>query len=176
MTPHEATTCMVDGCDAVVRFRNRCNSHYRKAYRRGEIGLQTPEERFWSKVDRRGDDECWEWTASRNHFGYGKFSKGNSWVRAHRFSWELANGPIPDGLVIDHLCRNTACVNPAHLEPVTHRENVLRGCGPVARAARATHCPQGHPYDEENTYRRPVTGHRSCRACNVECCRRRSAA
>ena len=85
-------------------------------------------ERFWAKVDRRGDDECWPWTASRTYQGYGQFFPAKrTFVRAHRFAYEAAIGPIPAGLTIDHLCRNKACVNPAHMEPVTAIENGLRG-------------------------------------------------
>lgn len=84
-------------------------------------------ERFWSKVDASGD--CWEWTAGVNNRGYGYFhvAVGQSPVGAHRFAYEQLVGPIPDGLVIDHLCRNPPCVNPDHLEPVRFRENLMRG-------------------------------------------------
>ncbi len=94
-------------------------------------------------------------------------------MRAHRFAYELLVGPIPDGLVIDHLCRVRHCVNPAHMEPVTRWENTLRGGSFSAVAARQTHCVNGHPFDEENTHvdRR---GFRRCRACNRERLRRRA--
>ena len=126
------------------------------------------EDRFWSKVDASGD--CWEWTAGRN-WGYGKFMDADySTVRAHRWAWESLVGPIPDGLTLDHLCRNKLCVNPDHLEPVTMRANTLRGFGPSSRNAEKTHCLRGHPFDETNTY--TVAGRRSCR----ECRRRQSRA
>jgi hypothetical protein len=120
--------------------------------------------RFWAKVDATGI--CWEWTACRDSKGYGRFRDGTL-VGAHRWSWEHLVGPIPEGLVIDHLCRNPPCVNPDHLEPVTHRENVIRGLVPHVSGEwkrRITHCPQGHPYDEANT--RHSAGHRFCRACD----------
>lgn len=78
---------------------------------------------------------------------------------AHRWSYEFHVGPIPEGLDLDHLCRNRGCVNPDHLEPVTREENIRRAFATV------THCPSGHPYSDENTYVRPGTVHRKCRAC-----------
>lgn len=127
-------------------------------------------ERFWSKVDTTGD--CWLWRGSRNTKGYGSFRVGNKTLTVHRIAYELLIGPIPDGLTLDHLCRNPVCVNPNHLEPLTGRENTLRGDNPPARNARKTHCPQGHPYDLLNTY---IFGHgyRDCRACRKERGRRR---
>ena len=83
-------------------------------------------ERFWNKVNKT--EGCWLWTAALSH-GYGRFGKGGA---AHRLAWEDRNGPIPEGLVLDHLCRVPRCVNPEHLEPVTHRENTLTRCAPLA--------------------------------------------
>lgn len=121
-------------------------------------------EAFWSKVDLLGHPNgCWEWQAYRDRGGYGVFGAGK---RAHRISWEESNGSIPEGLVIDHLCENPPCVNPEHLTPTTHRENVLRGTKSAsALNRRKTHCPQGHPYDETNTRLTP-DGRRACRACH----------
>lgn len=115
------------------------------------------------------DGECWRWTGARHPAGYGTFGDH----LAHRRSYELHVGPIPAGLTLDHLCRNRWCVNPAHLEAVPLVENVMRGESPPARNARKTHCPQGHPYDEANTYW-TSNGWRICRACNRERGRRRS--
>ncbi len=105
--------------------------------------------RFWDKV--RKTESCWLWTATLDQ-GYGRFSvaPGRS-ARAPRVAYELFVGPIPADRQIDHLCRNRACVNPAHLELVTSRTNTLRGEGRTARNARKTHCPKGHAYAPENT-------------------------
>lgn len=115
--------------------------------------------RFWAKTERT-EDGCRVWVGVVSRQGYGRFSiKGRSF-RAHRLVYEWAYGPVASELVIDHLCRNRACVNPAHLEAVTHAENVRRGAW-----ANRTHCPQRHEYSPENTYV-AKTGWRSCRECH----------
>lgn len=103
-------------------------------------------------------EPCWLFSGSINSSGYGVLHDGERAVLAHRLAYEDSFGPIPDGLTIDHLCRNRTCVNPAHLDPVTGSENVRR-----SRAFR-TECPQGHPYDEANTHVN-ARGHRSCKTC-----------
>jgi hypothetical protein len=134
-------------------------------------------ERFMAKVEKT--DGCWYWTASLWPGGYGQFkdkAKGSRHTVAHRWSYEFFVGPIPEGMTIDHTCHNVdpacqggrtclhrRCVNPAHLEAVTERVNLLRGKSPWADNARKTHCPQGHPYDEENTI--PLAPGRRCRIC-----------
>jgi hypothetical protein len=122
-------------------------------------------ERFWAKVQKGDDGECWEWLGARTR-GYGSFSVNRRTVRAHRLAYELHVGPIPDGLTLDHTCRNTACVNPSHLEPMTQRENLLRGNTIAARNARKTHCKHGHAFTPENTYVRPDGSGRTCLTCD----------
>lgn len=104
----------------------------------------------------------WQWTIARNGYGFTKVAGKTR--HAHRVYYERHVGPVPDGLTLDHLYRNRACVNPAHLEPVTIRENTLRGEGPSARNAAKTHCKYGHECTPENTHMRP-SGSRSCRVC-----------
>lgn len=108
--------------------------------------------------------DCQIWDGARSGRRYGGLGRGAERRLAHRVAYEQAHGPIPAGLEIDHLCRNPLCVNPDHLEAVTHRENVLRGVGPTALNARKTHCKRGHEFSPENTYRDPAGGRR-CRQC-----------
>jgi hypothetical protein len=107
-------------------------------------------------------DGCWEWRGSRLVSGYGLLVNADGSLLAHRVVYELLVGPIPDGMELDHLCRNPSCVRPSHLEPVTHAENTRRGNAGKHQASR-THCPQGHEYTAENTY--VHNGRRNCRAC-----------
>lgn len=107
---------------------------------------------------------CWLWMGSGGGSNYGKMQFRGRIVQAHRASYELHRGPIPVGFELDHLCRVRACVNPAHLEPVTHAENARRSPLVGTNQRSKTHCPKGHPYDEENTILYGVR--RSCRACH----------
>lgn len=125
--------------------------------------VRDPVDRFVEKVEIT--DDCWLWTAADDGKGYGKFrtgATGSRIVGAHRFAYEASVGPIPEGLVLDHLCLNTRCVNPDHLEPVTAAENTRRF------GATFTHCPHGHPIDGLRG-----DGRRYCRECNRISCARR---
>ena len=131
-----------------------------------EVAVARPDvlARFWAKVHKT--ETCWLWIASVNLKGYGMFHLPRPVgrrIHAHRFAYEAVVGPIPDGLVLDHLCRTSLCVNPAHLEPVTNRENVTRGL-------RRSHCANGHAYTEENSYwRAGRNGYpwRECKECRL---------
>lgn len=122
-------------------------------------------ERFWSKVDKTYAGSCWPWLGTQAGQGYGVFhpERGKA-VRAHRFAYEDAVGPIPEGKQLDHLCRNRICVNPSHLEPVTSKENTLRGIGPTALNAQKTHCSYGHELFGDNL-KIDRHGYRRCREC-----------
>lgn len=121
-------------------------------------------DRFFSHVQADGD--CWIWTSSLSSDGYAHFYLASRrGVRGHRWIYELLRAEIPDGLFLDHLCRRPACVNPWHLEPVTNRENVLRGMSPNAIACRTGQCPRGHSLADAYVGRSGRSGRRTCRPC-----------
>jgi hypothetical protein len=142
------------------------------------MAKRTPEERFWAKVDKT--ETCWLWTAGTSS-GYGVFHpQKRQNVYAHRYAYTLLVGPIPKGHELDHIkangCTSTLCVKaiadeqgPAHLEPVVHRENILRGDSAAAKHAAKTHCNRGHPLAGDNMYLDP-RGARTCRACAKRRC------
>jgi hypothetical protein len=125
---------------------------------------------FWNRVAKT--ESCWAWTGPKMKSGYGTIGIYGKKYLAHRFSYELDGNVIPDGFDVDHLCRNRSCVNPDHLEAVSHRENLLRGETTTARNAAKTHCPQGHLFAGENLYQR--NGIRMCRQCRKETAARRN--
>jgi HNH endonuclease len=123
-------------------------------------------ERFWSRVQKTDDpDGCWIWTG-RTIDGYGYFDIGDTAYAAQRISYSLTRKPIPERMVVDHLCRNPICINPDHLEPVRSVVNVLRGVGFSAQNNKKTHCPQGHPLSGDNLCL--YEDRRYCRACMKE--------
>lgn len=122
-------------------------------------------------IDR--DTGCWIWQGSRFQRGYGRIHSHGRTLMAHRASYEIFRESIPEGLTIDHLCRNVRCVNPEHLEAVTVGVNVLRGFGAPAQFSRRTHCGEGHPLSGDNlqVLRRPFR--RRCRHCHNDRARQR---
>lgn len=161
-------TCSIEGCNAFVVGRGWCSKHWQRWKKWGDPLMRTIEvgdapARFFAKVNKT--DTCWLWTGHVSVHGYGKFWADGLNLGAHRWSYQYHVGPIPEGLHLDHLCRVRNCVNPAHLEPVTCQENLRRGETLNAANLRKTHCPKGHPYDAENTYRYS-DGRRACKECN----------
>lgn len=145
---------------------------------------KTMEERFWEKVAAPDSDGCRRWRAGAARGGYGIFYLGGGraekqYESAHRVAYRLAGNEIPAGFVVDHLCRHPWCVEPTHLEAVTHDENLRRGVGrdiTRARHARVTHCPEGHEYTPENTYLSgPGHRNRNCKTCSFARTRARRA-
>lgn len=158
-----------------------CRSDIYEA-RKKEANLERPTlvERFYANVTLADVNACWPWRGSTDVYGYGRLKVGGvkvgepkRTVKAHRFSYELNVGPIPDGLTLDHVkargCTMRHCVNPSHLEPVTDKVNILRGDAPSALFARRMLCPRGHGYTQYNGYRR-------CHTCLNEKERRERAA
>jgi len=159
-----------------VRARGWCVKHWTRWRRHGDplyegriVGDDA--RRFWAKVEK--GRRCWLWRGHVDEKGYGRFDWNDQHGYAHRFSWEVANGEaLPPltagGMEIDHLCHNRQCVRPGHLQLVPRRENVRRAFSAAGIHHRTTHCPQGHPYDEANTWldQRGRTPRRRCRQCS----------
>lgn len=178
--------CKVCKKDSDGLSRGMCGNCY-KRWSRGvdpaspDRRRRPAEVRFLEKVDKNGPipahrpdlGPCWVWTGAKGPLGYGRMGIDGKTVQVHRFAYEHLVGPIPEGLDVDHVCRNPSCVNApgGHLEPVTHRENVRRGTAPAAANAVKTHCKRGHEFTPENT--RIQIGHkgkqmRNCRTCERE--------
>lgn len=181
-------TCVVAGCEKPRgRWSLVCYMHGSRMRRTGtyddppsrastfrNLGI-TCEEYFWAHVEKQPDG-CWLWLGRATPNGYGYLPSDRASTYAHRYSWLAIHGlEIPDGLQLDHLCRVKLCVNPAHMEPVTHRENTLRSDNPCAQNARKTHCLRGHEFTPENTWLDKY-GHRHCRECQRIRARRRAPA
>lgn len=170
--------CSVQGYGRPARYKDYCGRCYQRVRTYGDPTVNRSHrgepaiDRFLLKVDKTAG--CWVWTGTVTRKGYGMFWPDGGGVPAHRWSYEHYVGPIPEVLQLDHLCHtrdrscpggdacpHRRCVNPAHLEPVTAKENQVRSLhDPAVR----THCPQGHPYDEVNTYL-TARGSRGCRTC-----------
>lgn len=175
--------CSVETCTSPAKLKGMCRLHYHRNWR---LGTPTPKfgknvsdtplaVRFWSFVEKT--DDCWRWTGAPTTFGYGKLKFKNAPLAAHRVAYELLVGPIPEGMSLDHLCHtrdltcpggkkcpHRLCVNPEHLEPVSGRENRMRGRSFAPVNAAKTECIHGHPFDAANTYI-TTKGTRVCRAC-----------
>lgn len=178
-------TCSIEGCGRSIKYRGLCNAHYqRQLVQIGPPIRPTPQQRLWSYVDKNGPiphhkpylGPCWRWQGAGNGNGYGVMTVARRKVYVHRFSYELLVGPIPPGSELDHLCHNgdpdcvdeskclhRSCCNPDHLEAVSRAINAKRGNGGQLQRAK-TKCPQGHPYDEQNT--KWYQGRRYCWACH----------
>lgn len=186
--------CRESDCPRDAWARGLCSKHYQQLRKRPDfqpIRQSDLVERFWRNVDTSaGPDACWPWTGAVHPSGYGSIYVRGSKTRlhkVHRFSFELANGPIPDGMEVDHTCHtkdcptpgwgdaHRKCCNPAHLEGVDHTRNVRRSQAPEKTVeyykryrAEVTHCPQGHPFEDNTQWRRTKEGYlaRRCAECN----------
>lgn len=171
-------TCSVEGCGKLRHARGWCAMHYARWQKHGDLSPRNPGkepipviQRIYARsvVQPSG---CIEWMGGRNGSGYGIIGVGSvidgsrTMARIHRVAYQALVGQIPDGLELDHLCRNRACWRVEHLEPVTGRVNKMRGISPPAVNSAKTHCAAGHPFDAENTYR-TADGWRRCRACGA---------
>lgn len=162
----EKSSCPTEECNRTRQETPYCRRCMKRYKRHGDTNINlSPKdlpvgERFWGKVDATG--VCWEWTGILEQ-GYGNIAVNGSRVKAHRWAWESLVSPIPEGMVLDHLCRNRSCVLPDHLEVVTPGENTRRGHRALSLRNK-THCPKGHPYSGTNV---AVNGNgsRYCRKC-----------
>lgn len=169
---------VIDRSRGTARQKKLCSMHHYRKYNGVDMyapaGFVTPrekrsvEDRFWEKVDRRLDDECWPWLASLTNSGYGSMMLDDKPEGAHRISYELLRQEIPEGMVIDHLCGNRWCVNPWHMDVVTQSENIRRSkpdrdINPRSRSPKKE-CRNGHEFTPENTRIDP-DGYQRCKTC-----------
>lgn len=175
--------CQIRECERPHHNSGWCRLHYDRWLKYGHPlvtqGVRSPErtlkKRFYAWVSLPNEDGCMLWTGPILQSDYGVFTFNGARNYAHRLSYELMVGPIPDGMEVDHVwawgCKSRTCVAPNHLEPVTPAENKRRGNGVGGVNARKTHCVNGHPFNEENTYIHKHGG-RQCRACRREWARK----
>lgn len=158
--------CSYPECGRPEYGRGLCRKHYDRLRRYGTVELTKPSfhVRFWRRVNKTAT--CWLWTGSISVYGYGQVGRKGRMLRCHRVSYEEHVGPIAEGMVLDHLCRVRHCVNPAHLEQVTARVNILRGEGRTAVNVRKTECLRGHPLSGGNVGTKRKNGSRFCRTCH----------
>lgn len=142
--------CKMPDCDLNVNGQGLCNKHYKRALYNGLLTVNPPtmdaRERLEARTERPEGTNCWLWRGSLNIYGYGRIKFHGESVFVHRLSYETLVGPIPDGLVIDHLCRVRNCVNPDHMEPVTNSENIRRGVAGLTKMLSAKGCRK-HGYE-----------------------------
>lgn len=181
---YDKATCSAPDCNRRPRSRGYCLVHYKRLRRWGDPEVKRPTrppmERFLASVvagsapaERPGLGPCHLWTGRRTSTGYGSFSIRKEQFLAHRWIYAQTVGAVPDGLVLDHLCRVRHCINPQHLEPVTNEENLRRGAGYGLQNGMRSTCINGHEYTPDNTYTAPDGGIR-CRKCQRNSDRGRS--